>query len=327
MPEPLNGLLPGRGPGVGRAEVLPPSPVLGAAGTCSADSAAGACGRASGVDGAAVAGAGASGAAGAPGAGEAGTGPGPGWATGAGGAAGVGLATGAGRAAGAGPMGVGEPGAGWAAAGAGAEAGLGATFLAAGGSGSAEAGKASRSLRSTGASMVEAADFTYSPFAFNHATASLLGIPNSLASVLTRTFDTSLLVLVRAHLVSGHGPLVPSGHAHRSELIECSFPFRSSTVECGLIVVRCFDPHPYGTDLERPTDPEGPRERPASLRPVQALEPRMQVCTAARLPGSGIREADAVPGRDPKQFGLDCTVPAADAGARRSAVLCRWWGV
>ena len=60
------------------------------------------------------------------------------------------------------------------------------------------AGKASRSLRSTGASIVEAADFTYSPFALSHVTASLLGIPNSLASVLTRTFDTSLLVLVRA---------------------------------------------------------------------------------------------------------------------------------
>jgi hypothetical protein len=60
------------------------------------------------------------------------------------------------------------------------------------------AGNASRSLRSTGASIVDAADLTYSPFALSHATASLLGIPNSLASVLTRTFDTSLLVLVRA---------------------------------------------------------------------------------------------------------------------------------
>jgi hypothetical protein len=53
--------------------------------------------------------------------------------------------------------------------------------------------------------MVEAADFTYSPFAFNHATASLLGIPNSLASVLTRTFDTSLLSVVRARLVGCQG--------------------------------------------------------------------------------------------------------------------------
>lgn len=97
------------------------------------------------------------------------------------------------------------------------------------------AGKASRSLRSTGASMVEAADFTYSPFALSHVTASLLGIPNSLASVLTRTFDTSLLVLVRAPgVASGHGPLVAGGHAHRSELIECSFPFAPQPLKCGL---------------------------------------------------------------------------------------------
>ena len=88
------------------------------------------------------------------------------------------------------------------------------------------AGNASRSFLSTGASIVDAADFTYSPLSFNHATASLLGIPNSLASVLTRTFDTSLLVLARAPwCLSGHGPLVACGHAHRSELIECSFQF------------------------------------------------------------------------------------------------------
>lgn len=59
--------------------------------------------------------------------------------------------------------------------------------------GASLAGNASRSLRSTGASIVEADDLTYSPFAFNHATASLLGMPSSLASALTRTFDTSLL--------------------------------------------------------------------------------------------------------------------------------------
>ncbi len=75
---------------------------------------------------------------------------------------------------------------------------LGLAAAGASAAGGAAAGKASRSLRSTGASIVDAADRTYSPFAFNHVTASLLGIPSSLASVLTRTFDTSLLVLVRA---------------------------------------------------------------------------------------------------------------------------------
>jgi hypothetical protein len=67
------------------------------------------------------------------------------------------------------------------------------------------AGNASRSLRSTGASMVDEADFTYSPFAVNHATASLLGMPSSLASALTRTFDTSLLSSVRARLEGCQG--------------------------------------------------------------------------------------------------------------------------
>jgi hypothetical protein len=46
--------------------------------------------------------------------------------------------------------------------------------------------------------MVDEADLTYSPFAVNHATASLLVIPSSLARLLTRTFDTSLLFVVRA---------------------------------------------------------------------------------------------------------------------------------
>jgi hypothetical protein len=83
--------------------------------------------------------------------------------------------------------------------------GLALGAVGAGASAAGFAGNASRSLRSTGASIVDEADFTYSPFAFNHATASLLGIPNSLASVLTRTFDTSLLVLVRARLVGCQG--------------------------------------------------------------------------------------------------------------------------
>ncbi len=312
MPEPLNGLLPGRGPGVGRAAgVAPPSGAL-----CSAGAAG-----ATGVAGAAAAAAGATGATGAAGAGA------------CGGAAGAGALTGAGAGAagpaGVGPAGVGPAGVGAAAvaAAAGFGAGFGAAGLAGAASGAAEAGNASRSFRSTGASMVEAADFTYSPFAFNHATASLLGIPNSLASVLTRTFDTSLLVLVRADLVSGHGPLVPSGHAHRSELIECSFPFRSSIVQVRSRRSSGIDPRSYRADLERTVDPQGPRKRPASLRPVQALEPRMQVRTAARLPRSGVREAQAVPGGDPKQCGLACPRPATDAGTRRFTLTSRWNGV
>lgn len=190
----------------------------GAVGASGAAAAAGATGvAASGASGVAAA-AGASGTAGL-GAVLAG-GAGVGCAAGSSGAAaaGVSVALGPpGADAGVGPAGVGPAGVAL------ADGLLGVAGAAAFGAGG---GKASRSLRSTGASMVEAADFTYSPFALSHTTASLLGIPNSLASVLTRTFDTSLLVLARAPwCLSGHGPLVACGHAHSSGLIECSYRF------------------------------------------------------------------------------------------------------
>ena len=216
MPDPPNGLLPGRGPGAGRgagvgraagdaAGVVVAPPVSGAdwaAGACGAAGvpAAGAAGRAGvgrpGVgraDGVAVgplgvtAAAPLSGAAGCV-AGAAGAGAD----VGCSGAVADGVADAAGLGAGrlAGPAGVGL------AAPPGLLSALGDSSL---------AGNASRSLRSTGASTVDDADFTYSPFAFSHATASLLGIPSSLASALTRTFDTSLLSSVRAGLVARQG--------------------------------------------------------------------------------------------------------------------------
>jgi hypothetical protein len=192
IPEPENGLLPGRGPGLGRPMPGLPYGLLPGRGP-GAGRAAGA--PASGEPTPAAAAAGAAGAAGVTGA------------AGAAGAAGVSGAVGPAAAAGAdGAVGASgaATGAGALTAGAGAStsgvAGLvaGVPLALAGFVSAGLAGKASRSLRSTGASIVEAADFTYSPFALSHATASLLGIPNSLASVLTRTFDTSLLVLVRA---------------------------------------------------------------------------------------------------------------------------------
>ena len=125
--------------------------------------------------------------------------------------------------------------------------------------------------------------------------------------------------------LSGHGPLVAGGHAHSSELIECSFPFRSSTVEVRSVVVcrSCLDPLADSRGVERSRDPQGPWERPAPLRQIQAADGRMQVRTTTGLPGPGIREAQAVPGGDPKQFGLDCPYPTGDARSRRPAVRSR----
>lgn len=124
------------------------------------------------------------------------------------------------------------------------------------------AGKASRSLRSTGASIVEAADFTYSPFALSHVTASLLGIPNSLASVLTRTFDTSLLVLVRAPGVcQGMDRWLLVGALIAASSLSAHFRFAPQPLKCGHFVLSrpCLDPRADGCGVEGSLDPEGPR--------------------------------------------------------------------
>jgi hypothetical protein len=142
-------------------------------------------------------------------------------ATGASSAAGVAASTGAVSAAAAGATGVAGTGGAMtgvgASTGAGASTGVGATgasattasatgarlavaFLAgagesagAGGSAGAAAGIASRSLRTTGASTVDDADFTNSPSSCSFARTSLLETPSSFASSWTRTFDTTLL--------------------------------------------------------------------------------------------------------------------------------------
>jgi hypothetical protein len=140
------------------------------------------------VEGAAgAAGAGAAGAAGALAAGAAGA------------AACAGAAGAAGAAAGASALGAGAGALGAAGPGAGVEgrasaAGAVALGAAAGAAAlGAASGKALRSLRTTGASMVEEAERTNSPSSCSFVTASLEVIPSSLASSCTRTLATFLL--------------------------------------------------------------------------------------------------------------------------------------
>lgn len=136
------------------------------------------------------------------------------------GAAGAAGATGAGAAgagaAGAGPFGdaAGATGAGTAgAAGAGAgEAAAGAAGAGTSAAGAAGLGKVSRTLRSTGDSMVEDGDLTYSPSALRCAMRVLLSVPSSLASALTRTFATFLLSWVCA--ATGAQTVLVLGLAH-----------------------------------------------------------------------------------------------------------------
>lgn len=174
--EVANGLLPGRGPPGRGAEEPWPEPPWRAAGA--GVSALGA-GRAPGfapIDGAAAAGAGDAGAAGACAAGAAG----------AAGAAAAGAC-----AAGAGALGAAGPGDG--VEGRAGAAGADAWGATAGAACLAASGKALRSLRTTGASIVDEAERTNSPSSCSFVTASLEVIPSSLASSCTRTLATFLL--------------------------------------------------------------------------------------------------------------------------------------
>jgi hypothetical protein len=174
-------LLPGRGPPGRGAEPCPPerdgaagASALGAGrapGFAPVDGAAGA-----GADGAAAAAAGAevAGAAAGAAAGEAGA------------AAGT-------AALGSGALGAAGPGAGAGREAAGLAGALGAATGASDFEAPAAAGKALRSFRTTGASMVEEAERTNSPSSCSLVTASLEVIPSSLASSCTRTLATFLL--------------------------------------------------------------------------------------------------------------------------------------
>ena len=190
---PPKGLLPGRGPAGRPMPVLPPKGLLPGRGPAGRGPAAGAdesvdaagstTGAASGADGATAAGAAAA------------------FMAGSAGAAGATSA---------------------APASAGASAGAAAFFVvflaAVFFTGASTAGIASLSLRMTGASTVDEADFTNSPSSCSLARTSLLETPSSLASSWTRTFDTTLLSLARAYRT---GPSVQTTHGQIRAFIGC----------------------------------------------------------------------------------------------------------
>ena len=178
-----NGLLPGRGPagrGPAGREAVSAEAAAGS-GVDGADGAVGAAGAgaaaAVGADGAAASAAGADGiAAGGLGAGGVGAAVAGGWVM-------VGDSAGA--------TGAAEAG-GPSFSAAAFFAGAGAVSASAGAA-TAAAGKASRSLRTTGGSMVEDADRTNSPRSVSLDITVLLSTPSSFASSYTRTLATSLL--------------------------------------------------------------------------------------------------------------------------------------
>lgn len=130
------------------------------------------------------------------------------------GAAGAGACAGGAAAAGAAGAGAWAGAMGAAAAGAAGAGAAGAAGAEADGAGAAAAGlgKVSRTLRSTGDSMVDDGDLTYSPSALKCAIRDLLSVPSSLASALTRTFATFLLSWVCA--ATGAQTVLVLGLAH-----------------------------------------------------------------------------------------------------------------
>ena len=97
------------------------------------------------------------------------------------------------------------------------------------------AGMASFSLRTTGASTVDDAERTNSPSSASLASTTLLSTPSSLASSYTRTFDTTLLSLVRvARYGRASGPSVLDDPAHGWVLIG------GSSSDAHLSRLRCF---------------------------------------------------------------------------------------
>ncbi len=290
-----NGLLPGRGAlagrGPGRGPEPPPSVGAScrAAGAWGAAGAAGACGDgAAGAAGAGAAGAGAC-AAGASGAGACRAG------TGAAGDVGAGAATCGAGAAGAGDGATGAAdvdGADGAGAGAGAAgaAGAGAEGVAAPGPAGLAAplrsscGKVSDALRTTGASMVELAVLTYSPMVLRWAIRVLLSVPSSLASALTRTLATFLLLRSvqpskqEARTASTGGSSLLSSHR---VLIACnplSVPMDGRSLQLAGAGQVFLHRSEVGRDAETKRTPEGP----ATDGLAQALPCRVQPCATSR---------------------------------------------
>jgi hypothetical protein len=195
----------------------------------------------------------------------------------------------------------------------------GADFLT--GAGGGLSAKASFSLRTTGASMVEDADRTNSPRSPSFARTTLLSTPNSLASSYTRTFATVLLL----------GPGVGSdrlggAHTHRFVLIECPrvsyllvpVSRRRDVPAGGHLLLYPFSQH---RRVERALQAQSPRERPTALGEVETPQIEMQVSTATWEPAVPVgsqhrnhRRPGAVLDRyDPQQVGLARADPTTDA--------------
>ncbi len=187
--------------------------------------------------------------------------------------------------------------------------------------------KASVSLRTTGASIVEDAERTNSPSSWSLAMTALLSTPNSLASSYTRTLATSLLLGPGAS-----GPLLLHGRTHRV-LIECSSQSRPTSNSRGtraartfrttLLTVLLLDVPAQRLYVQRARGAQRPRECPAAYRLVETDLDRVYIRTPAGQRTAWIGDAFVLDRHDPQQFGLGRSLPASHTGALRACTGSR----
>lgn len=187
--------------------------------------------------------------------------------------------------------------------------------------------KASVSLRTTGASIVEDAERTNSPSSWSLAMTTLLSTPNSLASSYTRTLATSLLLGPGAS-----GPSLLHGRTHRV-LIECSSQSRPTSNSRGtraarrfrttLLTVLLLDVRAQRLYVQRTRDAQRPRKCPAAHRLVQTDLGGVHISTPAGQRTARIGDTFVLDRHDPQQFVLGRSLPAPHTGALRACAGTR----
>jgi hypothetical protein len=197
-----------------------------------------------------------------------------------------------------------------------------------------DAGKAARSLRTTGASMVDDGDFTNSPSSLSLAITSLLDCPSSFAIALTRALPATALLTVRSAAVPAR-PLVGCA-AHCGSFTACSrlVDLDSFSGDAGAgwcADIRSFRPRPVATGRETGllryqegtnrcgvrllTRPKGAPEGPTLLRVLVATEVRMKPGPPAGKPAAGVRDHRTGDHHDTEQVDVPLARTAADAGS------------
>lgn len=188
--------------------------------------------------------------------------------------------------------------------------------------------RASVSLRTTGASMVEDAERTNSPSSWSLAMTTLLSTPNSLASSYTRTLATSLLLgpgCVRTVATSW----AYSSRAHRV-LIAISTYFQLAGYQGRTEVpydhvLRCclLDIEAQRLCVGRSRGAQRPRERPAAYRQVETDQGGVHISTPAGQRTAMIGDACALDRHDAQQILLGRSLPAPHTGALRACAGAR----